>query len=154
MKNLIITLIFFASSLFAKAQIEEPVRWSYASKKISGTEAMILIKATIDEGWHIYSTYQKSGGPVKTSFKFKPSKDYLKVGKVLEPTPKTSFEKTFGINVSSFEKEVVFQQKIKLRQVKGDKPLLVNGAVEFMACTDHKCLSPETVDFSVTIINK
>jgi DsbC/DsbD-like thiol-disulfide interchange protein len=151
MKKLLIILTLCASSLFAKAQIEEPVKWSYGSKKISETEGVLFLKATINEGWHLYSAYQGLGGPVKTSFKFKPSKDYLKVGKITEPKPNTVFSQTFGINVSSFEKEVVFQQRVKLRQFKQEKPVVINGSVEFMACTDHKCLSPETVDFSITL---
>jgi DsbC/DsbD-like thiol-disulfide interchange protein len=151
MRKLAIILMYCASSLFAKAQIEEPVKWSYGSKKISETEAVLFLKATINDGWHLYSAYQGAGGPVKTSIKFELSKEYIKVGRIEEPKPITAFSQTFGINVSSFEKEVVFQQRIKLRHPQGDKPVVVTGSVEFMACTDHKCLSPETVDFSITL---
>jgi hypothetical protein len=47
-------------------QVLSPVKWSYAAKKISQNEADIYLKATIDDGWHIYSTAQKDGGPIKT----------------------------------------------------------------------------------------
>ncbi len=56
----------------AYAQIETPVRWSYAAKKVNGKEAVVLLKATIKPGWHIYSLNVKDGGPIKTSFEFTP----------------------------------------------------------------------------------
>ncbi|WP_448701773.1 protein-disulfide reductase DsbD domain-containing protein [Mucilaginibacter sp. AW1-3] len=143
-------LIAFATILFSAstyAQIESHVKWAEGVKKVSATEAVILVKATIDEGWHIYSVNQKDGGPVKTTISLTPSKDFSLVGKTIEPTPVTKFEKSFGINVSYFENSVVFQQKIKLKT----KQTVVKGKIEFMTCDDHKCLPPEDIDFSVAI---
>lgn len=51
-------LIFIALCLLAKlgsAQILNPVKWSYAAKRINSKEAIVYLKATIDNGWHIYS---------------------------------------------------------------------------------------------------
>src|ERR1700761_3370799 len=110
---LLITALVIATGAFA--QIEKPVKWSYAAKKISSTEAVVFMKATIDDGWHIYSQTVKDGGPVKTSFTFPPSKTYVLVGKTIEPTPITRNEKVFSMDVSFFAHEVIFQQKIKLK---------------------------------------
>src|ERR1700749_969759 len=115
MKKLLVLVTVLMMSAGAFAQIESPVKWSYAAKRISPTEAVVFLRATIDDNWHIYSAYQKDGGPIKTSFTFAPSKDYSLAGKPSEPTPVTKFEKTFGIDVSYFEKSVTFQQKIKLK---------------------------------------
>jgi len=132
----------------AYAQIESHVKWAYAAKRISSTEAVVFVRATIDAGWHIYSVNQKDGGPIKTSFTFTPSKDFTLAGKTEEPTPITKFEKTFGIDVTYFENSVTFQQKIKL---KTPNATVVKGQLEFMTCNDKKCLPPEDVDFSVAI---
>ncbi|WP_184550638.1 protein-disulfide reductase DsbD domain-containing protein [Mucilaginibacter sp. FT3.2] len=129
------------------AQIETPVKWSYAAKKKSAKEAVVFIKATIDEGWHIYSQNIKDGGPVKTSFTFTKSKLYTLTGRTTEPTPVTHFEKSFSMDVSYFEKSVIFQQKIKLRSGKAT----VKGSLEYMTCNDHKCLPPSDVDFSIDV---
>src|ERR1700712_1780702 len=99
MKKLLLLAFVLVMGTSAFAQIESHVKWAYAAKKISPTEAVIFIRATIDPEWHIYSTNQKDGGPVKTSFTFSSSKDYTLIGKVTEPTPVTKFEKTFGIDV-------------------------------------------------------
>ncbi|MBB6499596.1 protein-disulfide reductase DsbD N-terminal domain-containing protein [Pedobacter cryoconitis] len=144
--TLVFTLLLF-TVLGASAQIETPVTWSYAQKKISNTEAIVYLKATIQDGWHIYSQTVKPGGPVKTTIKFNPSKDFVKVGATIEPKPLTKFEKVFDMNVGYFEKQVVFQQKIKL-----NKPgTIVTGTIEFMVCDASKCLPPDEVKFSVQV---
>src|ERR1700712_2053780 len=135
-------------AISAKAQIETPVKWSYAAKKINATEAVVFLKATMDNGWHIYSQTVKDGGPIKTSFKFTPSKEYALVGKTSEPTPVTKYEDAFKMNVSYFEKTVTFQQKIKL---KSGKMAAIKGQLEYMTCNDKKCLPPEDVDFTVSL---
>ncbi len=147
MKHCIITCMLIFFSLLASAQIEQPVKWAYAAKKVSDKEAVILIKATIDKGWHIYSQHIKDGGPVKTSFTFTPSPVYKLLGNTSEPAPVTHFEKSFGMDVSYFENTVIFQQKIKLKKAQ----TVVKGSLEYMTCNDHKCLPPNDVDFSVSI---
>jgi DsbC/DsbD-like thiol-disulfide interchange protein len=148
MKKILAAVAALVISVSAYAQIETPVKWAYAAKKTSPTEAVVFLKATVQDGWHIYSQYVKDGGPIKTSFTFSPSKAYSLVGKPVEPKPVTKFEKAFGMNVSYFEKEVVFQQKIKL---KSPNATVVKGQLEFMVCNDKKCLPPEDVNFTIPV---
>ena len=148
MKKLLLVVIVLGISIGAYAQIETPVKWSYAAKKISSTEAVVFLKATIDDKWHIYSQNVKDGGPIKTSFKFSPSKEYSLVGQTTEPTPLTKYESAFSMNVSYFEKSVIFQQKIKL---KSPNASVVKGQLEYMTCNDKKCLPPEDLDFSIPL---
>ncbi|HEY0177000.1 MAG TPA: protein-disulfide reductase DsbD domain-containing protein [Pedobacter sp.] len=147
MKRLILFLAVTATALSAHSQILKPVTWSYAAKKISKTEAVVYIKATIDDKWHLYSQTVKDGGPVKTTFTFPASKEYTLVGKTVEPTPVTRYEDTFKMNVSFFEKSVIFQQKVKLTGATAT----VKGKVEFMTCDDKQCLPPEEIEFSVPV---
>jgi hypothetical protein len=144
--TLILTAFLFYA-LGATAQIEKPVTWSYAQKKISNTEAIVYIKANIQSGWHIYSQNIKAGGPIKTSFSFAPSKEYVKVGATMAPKPKSKFEKVFDMDVTYHEGQVIFQQKVKIL-----KPgTTVRGKIEYMACDATKCLPPAEVDFAVQI---
>jgi DsbC/DsbD-like thiol-disulfide interchange protein len=147
MKRLILFLAVTATALSAHSQILKPVTWSYAAKKISKTEAVVYIKAAIDDKWHLYSQTVKDGGPVKTTFTFPASKEYTLVGKTVEPTPVTRYEDTFKMNVSFFEKSVIFQQKVKLTGATAT----VKGKVEFMTCDDKQCLPPEEIEFSVPV---
>lgn len=147
MKKLLILAFITFLGTAAFAQIEKPVKWQYAAKKINDKEAVILLKATVDKGWHIYSQKVTGDGPVPTSFTFTPSKEYTLVGKPAEPKGVTKFEKAFGINVTYLENTVIFQQKIKLNAPK----TTVKGKLEYMVCNDFKCLPPDEVEFSVPV---
>ncbi|WP_158995619.1 protein-disulfide reductase DsbD domain-containing protein [Mucilaginibacter sp. L196] len=147
MKKIILVLfsILFIANAFG--QILTPVRWSYAIKKLSEKKTMVYVKATIDNGWHIYSTMQPDGGPIKTSFTFSRSKEYTLIGKLTEPKSATKFEPNFKMNVHYFEKSVVFQQKIRVIK----NGFVLKGKINFMVCNDEKCLPPENVEFNVQI---
>lgn len=151
MRKLILMAGLLMLTCSAFAQIETPVKWAYAAKRVSATEAVVLVKATIDNGWHIYSQNIKSGGPVATEFKFTASKDYTLVSKPSEPKAVTKYEDAFKMNVSYFENSVVFQQRIKL---KSPKATTVKGTLTYMTCNDRKCLPPDDITFSVPVAAK
>ena len=68
-KSIFVTTIltlFIANVLFA--QVLEPVKWSFDSKKISETKYELIMKATIENKWHLYSQFIDEGGPIPTSF--------------------------------------------------------------------------------------
>lgn len=145
--TLILALVLLGA-ISAFAQLENPVTWQYAAKKTPGkNEATLYIKANIDPNWHLYSQNLKPGGPSKTQITFTPSKDYTLVGTTTEPKPITKYEKVFKMNVSYFEDEVVFTQKIKLNKA----TTAVKGKVEFMVCDDKQCLPPSEVSFSIPV---
>jgi len=146
-KTIVIASMLLVMGTALKAQILTPVKWSYAAKKINKDEAVLFIKATIDEGWHLYSQTVKEGGPVKTTFTFPPSTLYSLIGKTSEPTPITRYEKVSSMNVSFFEHEAIFQQKVKLKAGQAT----VKGTLNYMTCNDKQCLPPEDVEFSVDI---
>jgi hypothetical protein len=148
MKKLLLAVLLMMMGAGAYAQIEAPVKWAYAAKRISATEAVVFLRATIDDKWHIYSQNIKEGGPVKTSFTFTPSKEFSLVGKTSEPAPVTKYETSFKMDVSYFENTVTFQQKIKL---KGPGAVTVKGSLEYETCNDRKCLPPEDVEFSIPV---
>ena len=148
MKKILAVTAALIMSLGAFAQVENPVKWAPGAKRVSPVEATIFIRATIEDGWHIYSQYVEEGGPIKTSFTFNPSKQYTLVGKTIEPKAIAKFDKQFKMNIGYFEKEVIFQQKIKL---KSPGAANVKGKLEFMVCNDHKCLPPTEVDFVAAV---
>lgn len=147
-KITLIVAMVVMTAISAFAQLENPVTWQYAAKKTPGkNEATLYIKANIEANWHLYSQNLKPGGPNKTEFSFAPSKDFSLIGKTMEPKPITKYEKVFKMDVSYFEDEVVFTQKIKLN--KG--ATTVKGKVEFMVCDDKQCLPPSEVSFSIPV---
>ncbi|PUV24508.1 protein-disulfide reductase DsbD domain-containing protein [Sphingobacterium athyrii] len=147
MKCITLAILAIFCCFNVHAQILKPVKWTYAAKRTSNSEAIIYLKATIEDGWHIYSQFVDKGGPTRTSFNFVPSKNYKLIGTTLEPKPIITFEPNFNMNVGYFEKSVIFQQNIKLKT----KTTQVKGSVEFMVCDDVQCLVAETVNFLINV---
>jgi hypothetical protein len=147
LKWIIAILLVNMTLLRAEAQILTPVHWSYSAKMVGAGEAEVFATATIDDGWHVYSQHIKDGGPVKTTFTFKPSPEYATDGATMEPKPIVRMESVFNMNVGFFEHSVVFRQKIKLKA----SQTTIKGTLEYMTCNDHQCLPPEDIDFSIPV---
>lgn len=141
--------LFIAHQLLA--QIVEPVKWSFESKQ-NGQEAILIFKAIIDQGWHLYDTELEEGGPVKTSIHFADSTLFELVGKVQKyPLPTKYFDKIFNMNVGYFSNKATLTQKIKLKK---QGKTVIKGFVEFMSCNDETCTPPSEADFSFTFNNE
>ncbi|MBC7912709.1 MAG: thioredoxin family protein [Pyrinomonadaceae bacterium] len=129
------------------AQIENPVKWSFASKVLDKNTAELILKADIQPGWHLYSQFIAEGGPIPTSFTFNPSKEYSLIGKATEsPKPISAFDTNFNMKIAWFEKQVIFRQVIKIA-----KSATITGKLEYMVCNDEKCLPPTEVEFNIPI---
>jgi hypothetical protein len=102
MTKLLTVTAFLFLSFIAPARVESHVKWGYVAKRTGSTEATIYIKASIDDGWHIYSQHIKEGGPTKTEFTFTPSKGYSLIGRTIEPKALTKFDKYFKMEIGSF----------------------------------------------------
>ena len=145
--NLLIAFVLFAIS-GAFAQVLKPVEWSVATKKINAKEAVVFIKAKVDEGWHIYGLSVPEGGPIATEFKITADNGAKLNGKVAAKAPKSKYEETFKMNVPYYNGEVIFQQKVNLAI---GKPTKVKGTATFMVCDKERCLPPDEYEFAVTI---
>ena len=143
-----LTLLVFSFPLISFSQSINPVKWEITYNDLSDTEGEIIIKATIEDKWHIYSQKQNGDGPIPTNFKFIVSPDFELVGQVIEPKPENNYSDVFQSNVLSFSKQVIFKQKIK-RHLK--KQFFVYGELEFMSCNDKMCLPPRTVKIDLKI---
>lgn len=133
------------------AQIEEPVKWDVKINKTKasvGDELELAFHATIDEGWHLYSTTLPDNGPIATTFNFEGSKGLEVVGKAKADKEAISmFDNSFQMQLEFFEHEVVFVQKVKVVGAE----VLVKGFVEFMACDDERCIPPAEHDFEFLV---
>ena len=131
----------------ASAQFESPVAWTYSAKTQGKGNAILQMRAKIKPGWHVFSQHVKAGGPSPTSFHFDASKDFILQGEMSEPKPITVYEKLFKMDISYFEKEVVFQQSLR----KNVASTVVKGKLEYMACSAKECLPPEEVEFTIPV---
>jgi thiol:disulfide interchange protein len=146
MKQIFLLFLFFTLGISAQ---ENPVTWSFETKKVSDCEYDLIFNAKIDEPWHIYSIV-KSGedGPNPTSIVFTKSKEYELVGKLKESAPIKEFDKVFEVNVAFHSKKATFTQRIKLLSATKIK---ISGKYEAQACTEEKCIFPPADKFEFSL---
>ncbi|WP_349844997.1 protein-disulfide reductase DsbD family protein [Bacteroides cellulosilyticus] len=141
----ILSICLLLIAVVAQAQIQEPVKFKSELKTLAAGEAEIVFTATIDKGWHVYSTDLGDGGPISATFNVEKISGATVVGK-LQPKGKeiASYDKLFEMNVRYFESTAQFIQKLKLTG--GDYK--IEGFLEFGACNDENCLPPTQVEFN------
>lgn len=122
------------------AQIVEPVKWSQKVESLGDNKAKLVVTATIEPGWHLYSQYNTEGITQQTVFTFEPSKNYTLKGKVKEPKY-TELKDDFGTDRYFDMQVVTFSQEI---EVLSQKDFTINLSIDAQACTDGKCVMAGT----------
>ena len=148
MKRLLFTIAFILTVPSLFSQINDPVTWTFSSEKKDGNISELIFKATIQNGWHIYSIDVPKSGPIATAFRFDTSATYSFIGKPFEVTkPEEKFDEAFGFKIKSFSKEAEFRQKIN--STPGS--FKVTGVLTYGACNNSTCTPPQDVEFSFNI---
>ena len=126
------------------AQIQEPVKFNSELKRISETEAEIVLNAVIEKGWHVYSTELGDDGPISATFNVDNISGAEVNGKLFpQGNEIEEMDPIFGMKVRFFESKATFVQKIKIT----DEKFSIKGYLEYGACNDENCLPPTSVDF-------
>ncbi|MCB4809050.1 thioredoxin family protein [Tamlana sp. 62-3] len=135
------TALIFSSTLFS--QVLEPVKWSTSVEKLSDKEYILVSKATIESGWHLYSQNVPENGPIPTSFIYDDGEEAIQIiGNTSEEEGHTIDDPVFEMKIKFFENTVTFKQKIEVKE----SVETIEGFVEFMVCDDTRCLPPTEVD--------
>src|SRR6478735_4188437 len=105
-KKLFYFFVFLAVFLVAEnnsyAQLIYPAKWTFSVENKTASEATLVFKVKLDEGWHMYSQFTPAGGPLPMVFTFEPNKCYEILGKVSESKPEVEFDSTFEVKVFIF----------------------------------------------------
>ncbi len=147
MKKIFI-LFFTLLSVITSAQIFTPVSWDFSQKQVSDHEIELQFKATIDDGWYLYSQFIGDDGPVPTEFTFTTEGGYSLVGTPKEGESIEEFDPNFDMILKYFGHEAIFTQIV---QVSSSENFKLDGNVYFMVCDEAQCLPPEEVEFSFEI---
>ena len=142
MKKVMMTLWALMVVLGMHAQMVDPVHFTSELKIGEGTEAEIIFHATIDNGWHVYSTEIGGDGPIEATFNVEKMDGAELVGK-LTPVGKVikKMDKLFNMELKYFEKEATFVQKIRFTKPQYD----IDCYLEYGACSDASCLPPSEI---------
>ena len=164
LRSFFLLALLLGLSLQIKAQLADPVKWSYESKMTSSNNAILQFTATIEDGWYLYSQNIQDGGPIKTSFYFNKIEGFEFVDDVeieeeegfdgdgskifrvnfVEPVPEEKDDPIFEMKLLLFKKQAEFTREIRLLT---SEPLVIDAFLEYMCCDNEKCLPPTEVDF-------
>ena len=148
MRQFPLIVIAMAMSLVAMAQ-DSPVRWSFASNKISADKYELHLQARVEAPWHIFSQLTPHGGPQPTVITLtKNSVIKAKAGakelgkKIYRHAPE------FGVDVQYFDGDVDFIYVVKLKQ---NVKTIAKSTVEFMVWNEAQCLPASKVHFAIEL---
>ena len=130
-----------------QAQMVNPVHFKSELKTGQGAEAEIVFTATIDDGWHVYSTDLGSDGPIEATFNVVKMEGAERVGKLMpEGNLVNKYDEMFGMELKYFEKQAQFIQKIRFTKPTYD----IDCYLEYGACNDQSCMPPSEVALKVS----
>ncbi|MEX0882427.1 MAG: cytochrome c biogenesis protein CcdA, partial [Cyclobacteriaceae bacterium] len=147
--SLAVTLVFLN---FSFAQVISPPEWTIALSKPSpkgGEEVTLILKADIPNNWYIYSNdFDPDLGPLLTEILLDQSEGITPIGDLKAIDHKTKFEEIWEGEVTYFEKEGLFHQKLRIDA----ENALIKGRVEYQMCSDitNQCINYEE-EFSIVL---
>ncbi len=154
MKKISILLSLFIFTILSVSaqfnmQVDNPVSWEYSTVDKGNGNYDVLIKATISSPWHMYAIELEKTGPIPTTISFVPNKSVKLVGDIRELTkPVIKFDEGFQFNVGAYYDNAEFSQAVR---VLSDKPVNLDGEIEYQCCNDETCLPPFQEKFTVRL---
>ncbi len=146
MKRSLLSIIAAISSLALYAQ-GNPVSWNWSLQQEGDSLKVLILDATIGDGFHLYDLGPYPGGPTPTSFTFETGGDATLEGSVEYGTaPQKGFDELFGMEIGSFKDKARFIQKFRCS---GDASVKVT--VEWMCCNEVSCIPPAEEEFNVNL---
>ena len=143
MYRILFSLLAVIFSISVRGQMMDPVHFTSQLKMLDNGEAEIIFNATVDPGWHVYSTDLGNDGPISASFNAVKMDGVETVGK-LKPRGNVTkqFDKMFDMELRFFEHKATFVQKIRFTKPQ----YTIDCYLEYGACNDEMCMPPSQVE--------
>lgn len=135
MKKLLslITFLFMIGGLLAQGA-NDYTKWRFTVVQEPGSnEATLVTKAITDDGWHGYSSVpaDEFSGPLPTEFTYDDASKFELVGAIKETGFHTHYDEIQEVDVTEFDHEGVFKQKIKINS---SEDFVITGNISYMVC--------------------
>ena len=141
-KILILTLFIICCIVDAAAQ----VKFTTTQKRVSPTEIDLVFTGSLGFDVHVYSTNLPGGGPAPASFGYDTASGIQPEG-ALKPGggAKEAFEPLFGMNLTFFEGQCSFTQRLKITS----KEYSMKAYLRYTACNSRTCFSLPPVEVTI-----
>lgn len=127
--------------------VNDIVKWHYSAEKAGNNTFEISLKATIKQGWHIYTA--KPGGdgsqiPTEINFIRNPA---VKLNGPAVPAGKVTSETIDAVGtIHYYMNTVTYKQKVT-----ADKNTVLKGYISFQTCNEQMCLPPADDSFAIDL---
>ena len=146
MKKILSTTLLLLFALSVMAQMMDPVHFTSKLNELKGGEAELVFSATIDPGWHVYSTNLGNDGPISATFNAVKMDGVEPIGKLQTRGKEIKqYDKLFEMELRYFERAVTFVQKVRFTKPQYD----IDCYIEYGACNDQTCLPPSEAPLKV-----
>jgi thiol:disulfide interchange protein len=122
------------------------------SEATAGDEMMIMLRADIEPGWHLYSMDLPPGGPISTTIRVVENAAFVSGGAPVEPEPIPWFDPNFNMQTNYHEDVADFQVPVRVKPDAPDGFASLELTIRFMACDDRSCLPPQTRSVSAEVM--
>jgi thiol:disulfide interchange protein DsbD len=147
-KTALLIAVALFSAHFIKAQMIEPVSWTFKSESLNDGEYKIFAIAAIEEGWYVYSQDLNTNTPIPTRLQFDNNQNIVLEGKPLEiGTKNEAYDANFNTTLKRLTGRTIYVQKVKV----AGNTLVLKGSLQYMTCNGQMCMPPQKVEFSLAL---
>ena len=135
-------------------EAQDPVKWTATTESAvveTGGKLKVVLKATIDGGWKVYSMTQGPGGPVPTRITVPEGQPFKLDGKISASAPKMSFDRNFSIEVEQHEGAATFTVPIAVDPAAKTGAHQVKVNARYQVCNASLCLPARTEKLTVAV---
>ena len=156
--GVVVSIAMFLS--FAAAHPEQvakdPIQWAVRAimpeKPLQpGDTFKVELLASIEAGWHLYSTDQTEGGPIPTRISLPPDQPFKLAGAIESSEPKTAMDPNFNLMTEYYEEQAAFWIPVKVAADAAAGKSQFRVQVSYQTCNDQLCLPPKTVKLALEV---
>ena len=152
---LLFALVTLAADIAKGQEQPDPIHWAIKMNtsvpvKAGGKFNAQLI-ASIDHGWHLYSTDQAEGGPIPTRIRLPEGQPFKLDAEVDAPLPQISLDRVFQMETQTFEGEATFTLPIAVATDAPPGKQVLSVVLSYQTCNETTCLPLKVVKVTVNL---
>lgn len=136
--------ILLLAVLGASAQVIDPVKWALEldpAEAAPGGKVVAKVRATVQDGWHLYATTSPQGKPIALQFEVAEN-PAIASWEAWQPTPERQYDPNFDMESHWYEHEAVFWVELQLAENATPGATEIEAKMRYGACDATQCLNP------------
>ena len=115
------------------------------------THAVINLRGSIREGWHVYALRQSATGPTPLVVAIERNDVARQDGRLAESVPTIAFEPAYGFATPYYIRDVTISVPVRLRERLAAGRQTVPVSLRYQSCDGRTCEPPKTIRVAAQI---